>query len=325
MGKLTNEEKIAIIEMKLEDSEISSRKIAKKLWGKNQRKSTINDWVGSEDYLELEYIYLYEQFKLKSSSDEIVEALNNSQIKTEAYKKRDGAYDLGRNILVISDTHYPYHHPDTFAFLRAIKDKYAITGVVHVGDATDMHTVSYHENCYGALSPSEEYKQGKICLQNLEEMFPQMLMVSGNHGALNKRKAQTAGIPLVALKDENQLYELNAGWLWGDSFMFWVGDKKCLLTHFVGASTKNNAMKFAHCSCQGHAHSEAGVSYFNDFAEQRWSMSVGCLIDDKSPVFAYNKTCIVKRPVINCGVIINGVPQVIPMDLDEDGRWTGIL
>jgi len=35
---------------------------------------------------------------------------------------------------------------------------------------------------------------------------------------------------------------------------------------------------------------------------------------------AYNKNNL-KRPVIGCAVIIDGIPQLIPMVLNRKGRW----
>jgi hypothetical protein len=49
-------------------------------------------------------------------------------------------------------------------------------------------------------------------------------------------------------------------------------------------------------------------------------MQVGCLINMKSLAFEYNKLQ-KSRPVIGTGVIIDGLPILIPMVLDKKGRW----
>ena len=51
-------------------------------------------------------------------------------------------------------------------------------------------------------------------------------------------------------------------------------------------------------------------------------MTVGCLINPKSLAFAYGKN-FSKRPIIGMGVILDGVPVLIPMLLDKHGRWDG--
>ena len=47
-------------------------------------------------------------------------------------------------ILVISDTHIPYHHKDSIDFLKAIKRKYKPDRVIHIGDEVMIVSVTYN-------------------------------------------------------------------------------------------------------------------------------------------------------------------------------------
>ena len=38
-----------------------------------------------------------------------------------------------KSILIISDTHFPYHHSDTISFLKEIKSVYKPDKIVHIG------------------------------------------------------------------------------------------------------------------------------------------------------------------------------------------------
>jgi hypothetical protein len=49
-------------------------------------------------------------------------------------------------------------------------------------------------------------------------------------------------------------------------------------------------------------------------------MQIGCLINDKALGFAYNKINL-KRPLIGMGIIIDGIPKLLPMILNKKGRW----
>ena len=50
-------------------------------------------------------------------------------------------------VMVIGDLHIPYHHKDSFAFLRALKKKYkGFDLVVNIGDELDQHAISMHDN-----------------------------------------------------------------------------------------------------------------------------------------------------------------------------------
>ena len=50
----------------------------------------------------------------------------------------------------------------------------------------------------------------------------------------------------------------------------------------------------------------------------------GCLVDDSSLALGYNKIN-PKRPIISLIVVVNGIPQIVPMILKKGGRWNGRL
>jgi hypothetical protein len=226
-----------------------------------------------------------------------------------------------KNTLIISDTHFPYHHPDTFNFLEAIVDKYNIETVKHTGDMIDNHSSSFHPIEYGTLSAKEEHEMAKEAVQILYSMFPKMTVIIGNHGAMSYRKAQIAEIPLDHIKSYNDIYGTK-GWKWTDKDYFNINrNEKCLLVHSMSSNTLNNASKHSFNSIQGHHHSKFGIEYFGDCEQLRWSMTVGCLINFHAPAFNYARHATLNRPVIGCGAIINDAPVLIPMRLNKGGKW----
>ena len=74
---------------------------------------------------------------------------------------------------------------------------------------------------------------------------------------------------------------------------------------------------------QGHYHTEFSIHYSSSPAQLIWSMQVGCLINDRSLAFAYNKTTL-KRPILGVGMVIDSQPKLIPMII-KDGKWVGKL
>lgn len=225
-----------------------------------------------------------------------------------------------KNTIIISDTHFPYQHKDTIAFLGAIKDCYSIKIAKHSGDLTDNHFSSYHEIEPGTLSGQDELKESIKVIKQLEELFPELTVVEGNHDALTKRKAKTAGIPEEHIRHPNELYGVNWDWVEKDFFVV-NKNNNCLLSHSLSGNTLGNARQFSHSSIQGHHHSLFGIEYFGDSNTLRWAMTVGCLINDHSPAFRYNKRSVLKRPIIGCGAIIDDMPILIPMVLNKSGRW----
>lgn len=229
-----------------------------------------------------------------------------------------------KNTLIISDCHFPYHHPDTFDFLEQAAYVYDLEIIKHTGDIVDNHSGSYHDVEYGTLSAEEEHAQAYDCVQRLYKMFPKMDIVIGNHDAIPERKAKTAGLGVNVIKSYNQLYDTD--WNWQDKHFFNINkDTECLLVHTMSTNTLNNAKSHSHCSIQGHHHSSFGIEYFTDLNMIRWSMTVGCLVDIKSPAFNYASGATMKRPVIGCGAIIDGEPRLLPMNLLANGRWDRIV
>lgn len=229
-----------------------------------------------------------------------------------------------KNTIIVSDTHFPYEHPDTFKFLTAIRDEYDIEINKHSGDVADNHTASYHEIEYGTLSAEEEFRLSKSKIQKLAEIFPSLTVTLGNHCILTARKARSAGIPSSHLSSYNEVYGVD--WDWVDKDYFKINKyQHCLLSHSQSCSTLNNAKVHSHCSIQGHHHGSFGIEYFADTEVLRWAMTVSCLIDPNSPAFNYAKTSTVKRPILGCGGIIEDLPRLWPMQLKKSGRWDNTL
>ena len=129
---------------------------------------------------------------------------------------------LGRedNYLVISDLHIPYHHRDSFDFLECVYNYYQCTRVLNVGDLIDHHAGSYHESEPDALSPEQEYLDSKKYAQELQHIFPEMIIAEGNHDKIPKRKLVTSGLPASMVHDYNALYDLKDTWKWKDRYLF---------------------------------------------------------------------------------------------------------
>ncbi len=231
-----------------------------------------------------------------------------------------------QNTLIISDTHFPYQHRDTFKFLAAVKEDYNCEIIKHSGDLADNHTASYHEIEYGVLSAKDEFNQARKDAQRLERMFPIMTIVMGNHCKLTYRKAKTAGLAEGFIMGYNEAFDLSGGWTWTDKDYFKINQyQSCLLSHAQSSSTLVNAKQHSHSTIQGHHHGSFGIEYFADTDSLRWAMTVGCLVDPDSPAFNYSRAATLKRPILGCGIIIDDIPILQPMLLKKSGRWVGWL
>src|ERR1017187_2322512 len=93
-----------------------------------------------------------------------------------------------KTILVLSDQHMPYEHPDMFRFLAAIKKKYAPTLIVNIGDEVDCHDLSFHDSDKDLASAGDELLLAAKKMKQLEKLFPSMVLIDSNHGSLAIRK-----------------------------------------------------------------------------------------------------------------------------------------
>jgi hypothetical protein len=229
------------------------------------------------------------------------------------------------SILIISDQHIPYHHPDLIKFLKSIKEKYKPDRIINIGDELDYHAISFHDSDPGLMSPSDELKTALGCLKPLINLFPTMDIVESNHGSLVYRKAKTHGLPREVFKSYREILGAPQSWKWHNHIVLKMSNgASAYFCHSKGGDVMKVSQSLGMSVVQGHSHNQFEIRYWGNSLGLYFGMTVGCLIDDDSMAFHYNKLTL-KRPLIGCAVIINGHPLLIPMILGKDRRWIGVL
>lgn len=229
-----------------------------------------------------------------------------------------------KSILIISDTHIPYHHPDLLPFLKEIKKQINPDKVISVGDELDKHALSMHDSDPDLPSAGDELKLSLPVIKELEKLFPKMDLLDSNHGSLAYRRAHKYGIPKSYIKNYNEVLEVGKGWKWHDDLVLNTPSGEVYFCHGKMADVGKLAQHMGMSAVQGHYHSTFKLSYHSSPLKLYFGLQVGCLIDKKSLAFRYNKTQR-QRPILGCGAIIDGFPELIPMPLNKQGRWTGKL
>ena len=230
-----------------------------------------------------------------------------------------------KSILIISDTHFPYQHPDTIDFLRLLKSTYRPEKVVHVGDEIDGHSISMHSHDGDLLSPGDEFKSAIEKMQPLYKLFPEVDLVESNHGSLVYRRGKVSGLPRTVFKGYREILEAPKGWKWHFDLTLRMSNNELVyICHGRTSAHGRLSKEYGMCTIQGHYHEKMEIIYHANPEQLLWDVRVGCLIDDKSLAFAYNKTNL-KRPLIGTAVIIDGHPRLHPMKLNKRGRWVGNL
>ncbi len=231
-------------------------------------------------------------------------------------------YDV---IIVIPDLHAPWQHPDTIPFLKKVKQMYFPFGrqlVVSIGDEVDYAKLSFHTSSPNiGVDEVSEYAMAKLFLQKLYQVFPEMTVLKGNHTIMPQRKAEAAGIPDVMLKSFPELYE-TPSWKWVNELVVDTVHGPVKFKHQGGSANVLNVSKTESMSfVQGHYHTKFNLTYWGTPESLKFAMQMPTLIDDEQYAFKYNKTS-AARPMLGCGVIVNGIPLLIPM-ITKNGRWVG--
>jgi hypothetical protein len=231
-------------------------------------------------------------------------------------------------VIFISDLHIPFHHRDSFHFIKAVIDKFTVkdsTRVIFSGDEVDWASVSYHEKNSDLPSPSYEMLESIVYLQELYKIIPVATILESNHGSLLKRKIQSAGLPSKVLRSYNEIFEAPQSWVWVHDCTVRLSNGRLLYCHHglsknALANSKTKSMNYI----QGHFHSEFSIQYWNNGNKLFWSATASCLVDPEHIAFNYGKNSLMK-PILGLVVIIEGHPRLIPMVLDKHKRWIGRL
>lgn len=231
---------------------------------------------------------------------------------------------MGKNcrVLIISDLHAPYYHPDTIPFLTAIKKHLNPDKVILTGDEIDGHCMSFHESDPDLpFSPSSELEKAIEHLKPIYELFPKADILESNHGSLVYRRGKHGGLPRSVFRDYREILNAPRGWKWHHDLILELSNgEECYFHHGKSTNGLNVTLSEGMNSVQGHHHSLFEIRYVNTSKGMLWSLITGCMIDDKSLAFSYNKLQ-TKRPAIGCSIILDGYPHLLPMILDAEGRW----
>jgi len=229
-----------------------------------------------------------------------------------------------KSVLVISDMHHPYAHPDTIAFLKAVKAKYKPDAVVCIGDEADFHDASFHDSDPDLDSAGVELEKAIKGLKPIYKLFPKVTVVESNHGSMILRKALVGKIPRKAIKSYNEILDAPKGWKWVFDTIIQTPLGPVCFCHGKSSAPGKLASQYGMSTVQGHYHEKAQICYISTPEKLMFDAHTGCLADDKSLAMGYNKVN-PKRPIVSLLVIIEGIPHLVPMVLSRKGRWIGSL
>ena len=139
-----------------------------------------------------------------------------------------------KSVLIISDTHIPYHVPELMDFLKLLKKKYKPDRVINIGYEVDKHAMSFHDINPDLPSAGDELRQSKKYIWELKKIFPKMTILHSNHSSLIYRKALKHGMPRAYLRSYTEFLEVDSGWKWVEDLNLKLSDgSECYFTHGI--------------------------------------------------------------------------------------------
>jgi len=234
------------------------------------------------------------------------------------------------HIFIWGDGHDPYGHPDKNKFWIAIKKHYASIGkpfdlTIDIGDGEDFHGMNFHDHDPDLFSAGHELREVIKSKEEIYDEFKEVMVCESNHGSMVYRKQLHHGLPRSVFKSYREIIEAPAGWTWHPEIVVTMSNgKKCLFHHSYSSNVLLASQKRAMNLVQGHSHSKFSIQYWSNANDVYFAAQTGCLVDDKSMALAYNKLQI-ERPIMGSMRIENGIPHLLPMLLDKDGRWSGYV
>lgn len=162
---------------------------------------------------------------------------------------------MNKSVLIISDTHIPYHHKDLIPFLKDLKQIIKPDKVIHIGDELDKHAMSSHDSDPDLPSAGDELKISLPIIKELETIFPVVDLLDSNHGSLVYRRSLKYGIPKAYLKHYNDFLNVGKGWQWHDDLTIKTPTGPVYFCHGKVADVLKLAQSMGMSCVQGHYHS----------------------------------------------------------------------
>ena len=226
-----------------------------------------------------------------------------------------------KRILVISDLHFPFAHPDWFEFLSKLKKTYKPNHIIQIGDESDMHSINVSHIIDPDLpSPKDELELAKKDMKKLYKIFPKMVLLESNHGSMVYRRAISRGMSRSFIKSYNDIWGVGKGWVWKEKYQINTDKGRVLFAHQFCKDISKAVASYSQSCVQGHFHTTSEIKFAGNEFHLNFGMTVGCLVDVKSLSMNYMKLNL-KKPVLSCGLITNGMPHLTPMYLKKNGSW----
>jgi len=241
---------------------------------------------------------------------------------------------MSRNasILVISDNQLPYEHQDDISFIKAVAKKYDIdlsgkkSRIIHIGDEVDNTAINDYGTDPDMANDGQELELAILKFKQYQRIIPKMDIMLSNHLVRYYKRAKKSGFSQKRLKSLHDLYGVKKSYVWHKRLILELPNTgKWLFQHGHQGDAFKISQLLGFSVVSGHTHTKAYIHAWKTLLYKLvFACQTGCLIDNKSGAYAYDKDN-KQAPVHSLLVIINGIPHLEYMLMDKNQRWIGKL
>lgn len=218
-------------------------------------------------------------------------------------------------VLAVGDNHCPAMLTGYGNWCRDIQDQWDCDRVVFMGDLVDNCALSFHLKKPCLKDPMAEWEKAQEQVAKLVELFPVADLLIGNHDALPYRLCDEIGIPGEMMKNFGEIFNLPDTWTVHDRFSQLTIDNVIYQHGDRGrGNARLNMQQEMKSVVQGHHHSKFSIEGAANQREFTFGMQVGCGVDWKHLAMDYGMK-FNQKPIIGCGVVIDGHPYLERMAL----------
>lgn len=216
-------------------------------------------------------------------------------------------------VQILGDTHCPAMKTGYVAFLQSVQKQYKPDRIVHIGDLVDWSALTYHERHSDLPGPRDEMRAARRQVARITEAFPKVDILLGNHDCLTDRQMVTAGLPPELLRSFADIWRLPRGWTVHERFSSITIEGVAYMHGETGPCGQGAALRQAKELFRnvviGHAHSQAGATWFANSEFRVFGLSVGCGIDKDKLSMRYGRK-FTRKPILGCGIVIDGYQAI---------------
>jgi predicted phosphodiesterase len=220
------------------------------------------------------------------------------------------------NIIYIPDTHAPFTNMAALKEIAGRVKKYKPDLVVMGGDLLDEKAWSRFPKDSDDHSPHEEFEYAAEVVAKMQEWFPQMHVILGNHDLRIAKKAMEVGLTKHIVRELSEVFDC-PGWTWHtdprDKLI--VATKKGPIWMLHGDEMGGNPVQKSRMLginiIQCHTH-QSSITYSNGLAHSVFAVESGHCMDQQSKGarYAFRSG---RYPVLGFTEVINGQPRFISL------------